>query len=60
MMDSKEYLELKDMIEAVDRKVQTILTSVGNISMRCKACIVDNPPGRWRALGRALSALIRF
>lgn len=56
-MDSKEYVELKDMIQAVDRRTTLILRSLERCQSRC---YVDNPPGRWRGLGRALLALIRI
>lgn len=56
-MDSQEYRELKEMIGAVDGKVEGILTSLKTCQSRCH---VDNPPtSRWRELGRALLALVR-
>ena len=56
-MDAQEVNELKEMIEAVDKKVNTIMESL----MRCQTrCVVDNPVGRWRGLGRALLAIIKF
>ncbi len=56
-MESQEYRELKEMIQAVDRRTTLILKSL----QRCQShCYVDNPPGRWRGLGRALLALIKF
>lgn len=56
-MPSHEFLELKEMIEAVDHKVSTIVASLAGCRQRC---IVDNPPSRWRSLGRALAALVKF
>lgn len=56
-MESREYVELKDMIQAVDRRTSLILKSLQSCQ---KHCYVDNPPGRWRGLGRAIIALIRF
>jgi len=56
-MESQEYKELKEMIVAVDKKIETILHSLQTCQGRCH---VDNPPGRWRGLGRALLAMIRL
>jgi len=56
-VDTQDVIELKEMIEAVDRKVNTIMESL----IRCQnRCIVDNPVGKWRGLGRALLALVKF
>ncbi len=56
-MPTQEFLELKEMIDAVDQKVTTMIDSLKRCQIRC---IVDNPPGKWRSLGRALLALLRF
>jgi len=62
VLQSQEMNELKEMIEAVDKKVNTIMAAL----LRCQTrCYVDNPrvadpPGRWRGLGRALMALVKF
>jgi hypothetical protein len=55
-MNSQEYRELVDMIKAVDDKVERMLTALKTCQSRCH---VDNPPSRWRGLGRALLALIK-
>jgi hypothetical protein len=56
-MQSQEYRELKEMIEAQGNTLKTILTSLKTCQSRCH---VDNPPSRWRGLGRAIMAMIRF
>ena len=56
-MPTQEYLELKEMIQAVDGRTTQILEALKGCQSRCH---VDNPPGRWRGLGRALLTLIRF
>ncbi len=56
-MFSQEYTELKEMIESIDAKQELILKSLKSCQGRCH---VDNPPGRWRGLGRVLAALIGF
>jgi hypothetical protein len=44
------------ILEGLGRTLETIRTSL----KRCQArCHVDNPPGRWRVLGRALAAFFR-
>jgi len=56
-MPTQEFLELKEMIEAVGNK----LTSIAKALQTCQSrCHVDNPPSRWRGLGRALLALAKF
>jgi hypothetical protein len=51
------------MITALDQKMTTMMTSLKACQSRC---YVDNPPpsasqsGRWRGLGRALAAMIKF
>lgn len=50
-------MELKEMIESIDQKVTTMLSSLKNCQSRC---IVDNPPSRWRALGQAIVAVIKL
>jgi len=57
MMQSPEYRELKDMIEAQGNTLKIILNSLKTCQSRCH---VDNPPSRWRGLGRAIMAMIRF
>jgi len=56
-METQEYRELKEMVSQLGQKLETILTSLRTCQSRCH---VDNPPGRWRGLGRALVAMIRF
>jgi len=56
-MQTQEYRELKEMIDAQGKTLQTILTALKSCQSRCH---VDNPPSRWRGLGRALVAMIRF
>ena len=56
-MYSQEYRELKEMIEAVDHKLETILSSLKTCQGRCH---VDNPPrNKWRGLGQALMAMLK-
>jgi len=56
-MPSQEVAELKEMIESLDRKLNTVMESL----LRCQSrCHVENTPGKWRGLGRALLALVRF
>jgi hypothetical protein len=56
-MSTQEYQELKDMIESVGSRIDTILTSLRACQSRCH---VDNPPASgWRGLGRALLALVK-
>jgi len=56
-VESQEYKELKEMIGAVDQKVETILGSLRTCQSRCH---VDNPPtSRWRELGRAFLAFVK-
>lgn len=44
------------LLEGLVRTLETIRSSL----RRCQArCHVDNPPGRWRSLGRALAAFFR-
>ena len=57
MQESQEFIELKEMIELVDRKSNVILNSLKTCQSRCH---VDNPVGKWRGFGRALMALLRF
>jgi len=56
-METQEYRELKEMVSQLGQKLETILASLRTCQSRCH---VDNPPGRWRGLGRALVAMIRF
>jgi hypothetical protein len=56
-MSTQEYSELREMIETVGRKQELILSSLKKCQGRCH---VDNPPGRWTGLGRALMALFGF
>jgi hypothetical protein len=56
-MPTQEFTELKDMIEAVDKKLINIASALLTCQSRCH---VDNPPSRWRGLGRALLALVRL
>jgi hypothetical protein len=56
-MSTQEYGELREMIEAVDRRTELILESLKTCQGRCH---VENPPGRWKGLGMALLALFRF
>jgi hypothetical protein len=52
---NREIRELKDMVASVARTVITIKDSLRTCQSRCH---VDNPPGRWRGLYRALRALV--
>lgn len=46
--------ESDEKMESLGAKMELMLTSLG----RCQArCHVDNPPGRWRGLGRAILGL---
>ena len=58
-MESQEYKELRELVGAVDDKVERILSSLKTCQSRCH---VDNPPSksRWRGLGRALLAMIKL
>ena len=51
----QEIRELKDMVAGIARTVTTIRDSLRKCQSRCH---VDNPPGRWRSLARALRALV--
>lgn len=51
----QEIRELKDMVSGIGKMVLTIRDSLKRCQSRCH---VDNPPGRWRCLGRALRALV--
>jgi len=56
-MSTQEYQELKDMIESVGSRIDTILNSLKACQSRCH---VDNPPtSHWRGIGRALLALVK-
>ncbi len=56
-MPTHEFTELKEMIEAVGQQVARI----GEALVKCQSrCHVDNPPSRWRGLGRALLALVKI
>ena len=56
-MPSQELNELKDMIIELHAEIRLMRTSLKSCQSRC---YVENPTGRWRELGRALMALIRF
>ena len=57
-MESQEYQEIKEMIGQLDAKVDLIGRSLKTCQSRCH---VDNPPkSRWRGLGRALLAMVKF
>lgn len=51
----QELRELKDMVAGIALMVHTIKDSLRTCQSRCH---VDNPPGKWRALGRALRAMV--
>ena len=56
-MQSQEMEEIKFMFETLNNKMETIAKSLKSCQSHC---YVDNPPGKWRGLGRALLALVRF
>lgn len=61
-MQSQEMEEIKEMFAALNKKMETIAKSLKSCQSHC---YVDNPrvadpPGKWRGLGRALLALVRF
>lgn len=69
-MSSNEVSDLREMIRKLDLKIDSVdeknvdMNNKLNIIMRnlskCQSrCHVDNPPGRWRGLGRAIAALFQ-
>jgi hypothetical protein len=56
-MPTQEVTELKEMIGQLHTEIRLMRQSLSSCQRRC---LVDNPPGRWRYLGRALLAMIRF
>ena len=56
-MPTQDVTELKEMIEAVGQQVARIGEALKTCQSRCH---VDNPPSRWRGLGRALLALVKI
>jgi len=55
-VSTQEIDELKDMFGKLDQKLEIIRRSLKKCQQRCH---VDNPPGRWRGLGRALLAMFK-
>jgi hypothetical protein len=49
-------LETREIVLLLYRKVTIIQGALGRCQSRCH---VDNPPGRWRALYRAIAALFQ-
>jgi hypothetical protein len=56
-MPTQEVSELKEMIVLLHTEIKLMRQSLASCQKRC---LVDNPPGRWRGLGQALIAMIRF
>jgi hypothetical protein len=56
-MPSHEFDELKCLIEGIGTKVDNIAKSLKSCQSHC---YVDNPPGRWKGLLRALTAFFRI
>jgi hypothetical protein len=52
----RDVQEFHDLVEPLPRTLDLIMRSLGKCQSRCH---VDNPPGRWRGLGRALASLFR-
>jgi hypothetical protein len=55
-MSSHEIEELQVLIGQLHTKMDLMLRSLKSCQGRCH---VDNPPGRWRGLGRALTAFFQ-
>ena len=69
-MSSSEVEELRNMIKQLDAKIDKVGGTCGALETKVDAMLVplrrfashyhvDNPPGRWRGLGRALAAFAR-
>jgi len=46
----------QEIMQGLDRTLRIILSSLKKCQKRCH---VDNPPGRWRSLGRAIVAMFK-
>jgi hypothetical protein len=69
-MSLSEVNDLREMIRTLDLKIDSFderttsmnqkLDIITNNLRRCQTrCHVDNPPGRWRGLARAIAALFQ-
>ena len=56
-VESQEMNEIREMFQTLSKRLDTISSSLKSCQSRCH---VDNPPGKWRGLGRALMALVKF
>ena len=54
-MQSREFDELKAIVDRIEGKVDTMVASLKS----CQAhCYVDNPPRGWRRLLKSMSSLV--
>lgn len=56
-MQSREFEDLKVIVDRIECKVDTMATSLKSCQARC---YVDNPPKGWRRFFKSLSALLLF
>ena len=55
-MASAEFEELRDLITEVKTEVVTIKKSLKSCQSHC---YIDNPPGKWVALARAIKSIFK-
>lgn len=56
-MQSREFEDLKAIVDRIEGKVDTMVVSLKSCQSRC---YIDNPPKGWRRLFKSLSALVFF
>lgn len=54
-MQSREFDELKAIVDRIEGKVDTMVTSLKSCQARC---YVDNPPKGWRRIFKSISTFL--
>jgi hypothetical protein len=56
-MQSREFDELKAIVDRIEGKVDTMVISLKSCQTRC---YVDNPPKGWRRFFKSMTSLVLF
>jgi hypothetical protein len=54
-MPTQEFLEIKEIVDRIEGKVDLMVVSLKNCQSRCH---VDNPPKGWKRFFKSLSSIV--